>query len=179
MSDYVTHRDTKPTTVSHTLFLALKRRDGQTTAELAARVRMASKHCSALLGDLEQNGWVTRTLTLRRVGRGGPKLAQWFLTDKARTQTRTPLPYRDTAVHVLAALTGGTRSVRELTAITGRPRRTVAHAVRRLAERYEVETYTERNVLYVRKPLGELDDDGWTPPTTYISAARAYALGLK
>lgn len=24
-----------------------------------------------------------------------------------------------------------------------------------------------------------LDDDGWTPPTTYMTASRAYALGIK
>ncbi|MCO4101101.1 MAG: hypothetical protein HEQ38_17240 [Gemmatimonas sp.] len=166
-------------TTGSRLFAMVSAEEGRTTSALAALLGQRSANVSSTLKDIERNGWIVSRLENRTGARGAPFFARWYLTEKGRTVPYPAMPYMDTPDRIMALLGESAVPVEAVAQQLGRSYHTVRSAVRRMQERADVETYTERGVLYVRRPLGELEDDGWQPPTQYMSAARAYALGLK
>ena len=166
-------------TTASQLFALVQKQEGRLTSELAAMVGKCPSNVSATLRDIQKNGWIVSRLEKRTGARGAPFFARWYLTEKGRTVPYPAMPYMDTPDRIMALLGESAVPVEAVAQQLGRRYHTVRSAVRRMQERADVETYTERGVLYVRRPLGELEDDGWQPPTQYMSAARAYALGLK
>lgn len=148
------------------------------TRQVAAAMHRAAHTVSATLWHLYRVGWLDK---IERDGpRGGRKALFWALSAKAKQEPYAPgLPYTDTPERVMALVTDDSAwTIRRLTDTMQRPYETVRRAVQRLIRDGELVMHYEDGAIVVTRPLLD-DDDDWQPPTTYISASRAYALGLR
>lgn len=149
---------------------------GISTPDLATRSGKDGHTVRGVLADLVQHGWVSRDVR-RAVGRGtGGRVTLWYPTHKLRTQRYPEATYFDTAARVLTLVTEAGITLPELADTLQRPRSTIEGAVRRLTRAGKVQVVRRGRQYLVCTPL---DDDGWTPPTTYIGGTRAKILGLR
>ncbi len=148
------------------------------TGQIAKALHRAPNTISSSLWHLENMGWLHKVE--QHNPRGYRPTLLWKLTAKARNEPYAPgLPYTDTPERVMALIVDdGAWTIRELADRLQRPYETVRRACQRLVKSGELQqTYNHEGCVVLMRPL--LDDDGWTPPTNYMTAARAYALGLR
>lgn len=168
--------------------LALVHREpGVTTRALAARWHCHANQVSSALHYIASRGYLVKRLQ-RRIGgkRGAQRDACWYPSEKDPS-TYVVLPY-DTMDLILDALREhGPLTRKQLTEIIGRKEATIESATKGMMKRGQVGwIYGKRGTLtffllgsIVPPQSTDDEDDDWQPPTTYMSASRMYALGLK
>lgn len=149
---------------------------GQRVATIADTFGKTRPQIRAMLMYLASHQWVY-SRSERRYGQGGRPEMSWYPTEKAKTTPYVePVP-SDTQDRVLEALqNGGALTLADIARSVDRPYESIRRALRTLASRGTIEKLYGPDGASYAVPL---DDDGWSPPTTYISASRAYALGLR
>jgi len=177
MTNWATrHERGDPLAISHQVLALVREYPEITNKQLAHRTGVNLHTIESTVRRLQSQGLIRGEKRRIPNGNGAPLTFVWVASD----HDAPPICRYDTDARVLEALQHGPSTVKRLSDALQRSENTVAWSVRRLIKQGKAMRTIENGKRLIAIVLPDEDDeDDWQPPTQYMTAARAYALGLK